>query len=116
MNDRQAETIKNMSTIARVWRGTTTAERADEYLRYLLQTGVAKCRSTMGNLAVSILRRDTDQGVEFTFRSDWNSWEAIRRFAGPEPDKAVYFPEDRDFLLSLSPDVEHHEVAVDERG
>jgi heme-degrading monooxygenase HmoA len=102
--------------IARVWRGTTRAERADAYLEYLKQTGFAKCRSTPGNLSVSILRRPAPEGVEFVFRSDWESWEAIRRFAGPEPEKAVYFPEDRDFLLSLSPGVEHYEVAVDERA
>ena len=102
--------------IARIWRGTTRTEQADRYLEVLKRTGLAKARGTPGNLAVQILRRTTEEGVEFTFRSDWESWEAIRRFAGPEPEKAVYFPEDREFLLRMPPGVEHHEVAVDERG
>lgn len=102
--------------IARIWKGTVRAQRADAYLEYLEKTGLAKARGTPGNRAVSILRRTTDQGVEFTFRSDWESWDAIRAFAGPDPEIAVYFPEDRDFLLEMTPGVEHHEIAVDERG
>jgi hypothetical protein len=48
------------------------------------------------------------------FTSRWDSWDAVSAFAGPEPTKAVYYPEDRAFLLSLEPNVEHFEVAVDE--
>lgn len=48
------------------------------------------------------------------FTSRWDSWDSIRAFAGPEPSKAVYYPEDREFLLSLEPNVEHFEVLVDE--
>jgi len=55
--------------IARVWKGTTRTERADEYLDYIKRTGVAQCRSTPGNLGVSILRRTTDQGAELHFTS-----------------------------------------------
>ncbi|MBI5566505.1 MAG: hypothetical protein HY870_16515 [Chloroflexi bacterium] len=36
--------------------------------------------------------------------------EAIRRFAGEEIDRAVYYPDDCDYLLSLDPKVTHHEV------
>jgi heme-degrading monooxygenase HmoA len=102
--------------IARVWKGTTRAERADEYLEYIKRTGVAQCRSTPGNLGVRILRRTTEDGAELVFTSTWDSWEAIRRFAGPEPEKAVYYPEDLEFLLALAPHVEHFEVVVDEQG
>lgn len=102
--------------IARVWRGTTRAERADEYLQYLKRTGAAQCRSTPGNLGVSILRRIAEDRALFVFTSRWDSWEAIRRFAGPEPERAVYYPEDREFLLSLDPHVEHFEVVVEEHA
>jgi hypothetical protein len=63
---------------------------------------------------VSILRRASAAGVEFVFTSRWDSWEAIRRFAGPDPDKAVYYPEDRDYLLSMDPQVEHFDVVLEE--
>jgi len=42
----------------------------------------------------------------------WDSFEAVRRFAGEEIDRAVYYPEDGDYLLALDPKVAHHEVLV----
>jgi hypothetical protein len=55
-----------------------------------------------------------DDRADFVFVSLWDSWEAIRRFAGDTPERAVYYPEDSAFLLALEPNVEHYEVMVDE--
>jgi heme-degrading monooxygenase HmoA len=99
--------------IARVWRGVTRAARADEYLDYLNETGVAACRATEGNLGVRIMRRVDDGHAEFVFVSLWESFDAIRRFAGDDYERAVYYPEDEGFLLELEPNVAHYEVAVD---
>ena len=98
--------------IARTWLGKTPAHRSDEYLGYLKKTGVKTCRSTPGNRGVVVLRRIVGDQAEFWFISVWDSEEAIRRFAGPQIEKAVYYPEDRDFLLELPPEVSHFEVAV----
>jgi len=48
----------------------------------------------------------------------WDSLDAIRGFAGDEPERARYYPEDERFLLALSPGVEHFEVVIgpDERS
>ena len=100
--------------IARVWKGTTRAAQADAYLEYLKRTGLHHCLRTPGNRGVSILRNVADGEARFVFTSRWDSWEAILAFAGPEPEKAVYYPEDREFLLALEPNVEHYEVMVDE--
>jgi hypothetical protein len=40
----------------------------------------------------------------------WESYEAIKKFAGPDFEKAVYYPEDKDFLLELEPNVTHYEI------
>ncbi len=40
----------------------------------------------------------------------WESWDAIRRFAGDDIDAAVYYPEDKEYLLTLEPKVIHYEV------
>lgn len=72
------------------------------------------CRKTPGNRGVSILRSVEGDEARFVFTSRWDSWDSIRAFAGPEPGQAVYYPEDREFLLSLEPNVEHFEVLVDE--
>jgi len=98
--------------IARLWRGVTPAPRSDEYLDYLYRTGLKDYRKVTGNLGVYVLRRIKDEQAEFLLISLWNSWDAIRRFAGPDYEKAVYYPEDNQFLLELAPNVEHYEVAA----
>ena len=98
--------------IARIWRGITPASKADRYLDYMLATGVKDLRATEGNQGVYVLRRiDRDQ-AEFTFISLWGSFDAIKRFAGEQIDRAVYYPEDKDYLLALEPKVLHYEVLV----
>jgi len=42
----------------------------------------------------------------------WECFDAIRKFAGPEIEKAVYYPKDKEFLLELDPHVLHYEVVV----
>jgi hypothetical protein len=51
-----------------------------------------------------------DGRAEFVFVSLWESFDAIRAFARPDPGRAVYYPEDRAFLLEMRPGVEHLEV------
>jgi len=96
--------------IARVWHGVTAAERADEYAAYLERTGARDCRAIPGNRGVNVLRRVKQDRAEFTFISFWESFDAIRRFAGEDYEKARYYPEDRDFLVELEPFVDHYEV------
>jgi len=98
--------------IARTWLGVTPGDKADAYLTYLNRTGVKSCLETRGNLGVYVLRRRVEDRAEFLFISLWESAEAIRRFAGPEIEVAVYYPEDREFLLEMKPRVEHFEVLV----
>jgi heme-degrading monooxygenase HmoA len=96
--------------IARLWHGKTSASRADEYLEYLRRTGIPDYRSTPGNRGVQILLRREADVAQFLLITQWDSWEAIRAFAGSDVDRARYYPEDADFLLELEPDVIHYEV------
>jgi len=98
--------------IARTWKGITSASRSDEYLDYLRQTGVRSCEATPGNRGVFVLRRLDGDHAEFLFISLWESLDAIKRFAGDDVERAVYYPMDREFLLELEPTVTHFEVAV----
>jgi len=96
--------------IARVWKGTTTAEDADSYADYLTATGVTEIESIQGNRGVMVTRRIIEGVAKFTFVSLWDSMESIRRFAGPTPERAVFYPEDDRFLVTRWRSVEHHEV------
>lgn len=96
--------------IARVWRGWTRAEDAEDYVDYLQRTGMQAFRSTPGNQAGYILRRTDDGRTEFVVLSFWDSLEAIEAFAGDDVDQAVFFPEDDRFLVERETTVTHFEV------
>jgi heme-degrading monooxygenase HmoA len=96
--------------IARIWRGATKADDAEAYLEYLRATGFAEYRATPGNRAVLGLRRVANGRAEFTLVTLWDSQEAIRRFAGDQMDRAVYYPEDERFLVERDDLVSHYEV------
>jgi heme-degrading monooxygenase HmoA len=96
--------------IARTWHGIVPASRADEYVEYLDRTGIPEYRATPGNLGVYMLRRIEGDRVHFLLLTLWESEEAIKRFAGPDMEKAKYYPEDEDFLLEKEANVTHYEV------
>lgn len=96
--------------IARIWRGVTRESDKDTYFGYLQQTGLKEYAAVPGNEGVWVLRRVSGGEAEFTLISLWESWDAIKAFAGPDYERAVYYPEDKRFLLQLDPEVRHYEV------
>ncbi len=98
--------------IARMWHGVTAAERADEYLDYLNETGVPDYRETEGNRGVYVLRRIEGDRAHFLTVSFWGSIEEVKAFAGPDPEKARYYPEDERFLLEFEPQVKLYDVVI----
>jgi heme-degrading monooxygenase HmoA len=96
--------------IARTWRGATKAEDAEAYLEYLHETGFDQYRATPGNLGVLGLRRVVDGRAELLLVTLWESEEAVRRFAGDDIDRAVFYPEDERFLIEKNDHVTHYEV------
>jgi len=98
--------------IARVWRGHTRSEDADAYGAFLERRGFADYRETPGNHGARLLRRVGEGTAEFILISYWESLDAIRRFAGSDVERAVYYPEDEHYLLGKEPRVTHYEVAA----
>ena len=96
--------------IARIWHGFTTQEKSDAFVEQLIRTGVNQCHATPGNRGVQVLRRNHDGKAEFFFVSFWDSMESVRSFAGSDADKAVYYPDDKDFLTEFEPTVAHYEL------
>ncbi|HKW44992.1 MAG TPA: hypothetical protein VJN22_04985 [Candidatus Eremiobacteraceae bacterium] len=96
--------------IARIWKGTTTAEDADAYADYIAATGVTETSALPGNNGVIVTRRVIDGVAEFTFISLWESMDAVERFAGPHPERAVFYPQDDRYLVTRWRSVEHHDV------
>jgi len=96
--------------IARFWRGVTSKSKADEYFAYLQKTGLKDYRTAEGNRGVYVFRRIENDQATFLLLSLWDSYEAIEKFAGPNYERAVYYPEDSKFLLELEPNVTHYEI------
>jgi len=105
--------------IARTWRGVTRASDSDRYAQYIEATGMRAFADTPGNLGAVLLRRPTDAtgqpGTEFFVLSFWESMDAVKKFAGPKPEQAVFYPDDDAFLVSRDLTVDHFEVVVDHR-
>ncbi len=104
-------TNKEIPMIARLWEGTVPRDRAADYVSYVEATGVIAHRTTPGNIASSVMTRDLGDGrVAVMVLSLWPDLQAIEAFAGPDPDTAVYYPEDEEYLLEMPDTVMHYEV------
>jgi heme-degrading monooxygenase HmoA len=97
--------------IARIWRGAVRPEDADEYAVYVRDTGIEHYRATPGNAGAWILRRRVGDVTQIVTFSLWDDMDAVRAFAGEDPERAVYYPEDDRFLVERSNTVEHYDVA-----
>jgi hypothetical protein len=86
-------------TIARVWRGRTTAAKADAYAQYLYEHGIRPLGEKA--LGVQMLREDREDESEFVTISYWESVEAMSRFAGDDPRRIHHLERDAEFLIEL---------------
>ena len=85
--------------IARIWRGRTKRERADEYEAYNYEVGVKPLIQKA--LGVQCLRDDRETETEFVTISYWESVEAMSRFVGSDPTRIHHLPRDPEFLIEL---------------
>lgn len=96
--------------IIRLWRGRVAAERAAEYRQYQSEVGPPNYRKIPGNLGVYMMERELGDEVEIAMLTLWESWQAIRAFAGEPVDKAKYYDRDFEFLIDPPENVEHFKV------
>ncbi len=98
--------------IARIWRGRTTSERADEYAAYLRETGFPPLVEHA--LWAQMFREDREGESEFFTISYWESIEAMSRFAGDDPRRIHHLPRDPEFLIELPEGVQVLDVVASE--
>lgn len=96
--------------IARTWSGRTRRDHEEDYLKYVLETGIRDILEIKGNRGALLLRRLHGEEVELLLISLWGSIESIEAFTGPEVEKARYYPEDDKYLLEKPEKVIHYEV------
>jgi heme-degrading monooxygenase HmoA len=96
--------------IMRTWRGAVTEENADAYIEHQSRTGIRGYRETPGNLGALVIRRPNHGLVEVTTVSFWTSMEAVKAFAGEDPERARFYPGDDALLAERDLHADHFEV------
>ena len=96
--------------IVRIWHGRTPRGVADEYAAFLERRAIPDYRAVPGNLEAAVYRRDEGEVTHFLTVSRWVNEAAVRAFAGDEPLKSRFYPEDTGYLLEFEPEVTHYTV------
>ena len=93
-----------------MWKARSTVDKSDEYVRHATNKVFPALRAIEGHRGAYLLRRVVDGAIEFVVLTLWDSMEAVRKFAGVDPEKAVVEPEARAVLTSFDDSVLHFEV------
>ncbi len=96
--------------VARVWRGYAAVMEGEAYPRHLLQSVRPKLEQLPGFQGLYLLRRRGLEEIEFLVVTLWDSMDAIRSFAGDQPELAVVEPEARAALVRFDSMVSHYEI------
>lgn len=90
--------------IARIWRGRTLPEVADEYEAYNYEVGIKPLIEKA--LGVQTFREDREHAVEFMTISYWESVDAMASFTGADPTAIHHLPKDEEYLIELPESVQ----------
>jgi heme-degrading monooxygenase HmoA len=99
--------------IVRTWRGRASPSKSQGYPDHFRRNVLPELRTIDGFRGASLVRRDHGAQIEFLVMTRWDSMDAIQRFAGEDPQKAVVEPEAVAALVSFDKTVEHYEVLED---
>ena len=96
--------------ISRQWRGLARPDQAQNYVKHLRTETFPALRKLPGFVSASILSRLLDNGIEFLIVTQWDSLEAIARFAGADLEAAVVPSEGAAMMIEYDRRVRHFEV------
>ena len=75
------------------------ASRADEYAELMKERAVPDYSSVDGLKKLVFLKDVKADVAHFLLVTHWDSMESVKKFAGENPEKAKYYPEDDEYLL-----------------
>jgi len=103
--------------IARFWSARATPAGARAYADHLRTRVLPAVSKVDGYAGAVLLARDVSAAVEILVITWWQSLDAIRRFAGPDPEDAVVADDAAALLTTFDRRVRHYELVVtDEAG
>ena len=99
--------------IARIWHGWTRGDNAEAYenlLKEKIFAGIA-AKEIPGYKGIRLLRRTVDgEEDEFVTIMWFDSWQAVKQFAGEDYEQAVVPPKARALLSKFDQRSQHYEV------
>jgi heme-degrading monooxygenase HmoA len=98
--------------ISRQWRGIAKAGQAGRYIEHLRAETFPALEGLEGFVDATILRRDSDRGVEFLIVTRWRSLASIERFAGADVESAVVPEKVRQMMVEYDSRARHYEVVA----
>ena len=96
--------------IGRLWHGWTTHENADAYEALLRREVLPGIHRVPGYHGAYLLRRDAGQEVEFVTMTLFETWDAVREFAGVDFEASVVPPAARALLSRFDARSVHYDV------
>jgi len=98
--------------IGRIWHGWTKPENADKYERLLKEEifpGIA-AKKVAGYKGIQLFRRPLDNEIEFITIMLFESWDAVKQFAGEDYEQAYVPPKARELLKRFDERSQHYKV------
>ncbi len=96
--------------IVRTWHGRTRLSDGDAYESFMKKRAAPDYGSIDGLQQLFFTRRDEVEASHFLLITVWDSIEAVKKFAGDDPNVAKYYPEDNEFLLEKEARSLNHQV------
>lgn len=97
--------------IGRLWHGWTARGDADAYETFLREELFPRLALVDGYLGGYVMRREHPDSVEFATLTKWESIEAIRVWAGDDPEEPVIEAEAARLLWHYQDRVSHFETS-----
>jgi len=104
--------------ISRIWHGWTTPQNADKYealLKEEIFIGIQN-RHIRGFKDIQLLRRQTEEEVEFITIMRFDSLESVREFAGRDYELAVVPEKARAILSHFDERSQHYEIKAERKS
>jgi antibiotic biosynthesis monooxygenase (ABM) superfamily enzyme len=98
--------------IGRIWHGWTTPENADPYenlLKVEIFPGIA-AKKVQGYRGIQLFRRLLGEEVEFITIMWFDTWEAVKQFAGEDYELAYVPPKAHEVLTRFDERSQHYEI------
>jgi heme-degrading monooxygenase HmoA len=96
--------------ISRQWRCLAHPDQAKSYVKHLRTKTFPALRKLPGFVSASILSRRLGNGIEFLIITEWESLDAIGRFAGADLEAAVVPAEAAAMMIEYDQRVRHFVV------